>query len=138
MPHDTSRAVISLLMSGALQKYRDIKFLWSHGGGTIPMLVDRIDWLSGIMVKNRKELAPEGIQAEFRRFYYDTANAGYAGSMAALLKLVPPSQIVFGTDYPYVSIERNAAALRGAGIGDDMIRQIETENAKALVPRLKG
>jgi predicted TIM-barrel fold metal-dependent hydrolase len=38
VPHDTSRAVMSFIMSGSLPKLRDIKFLWSHGGGTIPML----------------------------------------------------------------------------------------------------
>ena len=138
VPHDTSRAVLSLLFSGSLRKFRDITFLWSHGGGTIPMLASRIDWLSNLQVKNRKELAPDGIEAEFKRFYYDTANAGYAGPMAALLKLVPPSQIVFGTDYPYVTTEANMKALRTAGLSDADIRAIETQNAKQFLPRLRG
>jgi predicted TIM-barrel fold metal-dependent hydrolase len=138
VPHDTTRAVLSLLFSGALQKYRDITFLLSHGGGTLPMLVDRIDWLSGHQVKNRKELAPDGIHAEFQRFYYDTANAGYPGSMAALLKLVPPSRIVFGTDYPYVSTEWNLKALRANGLPADAVHGIESENAKAFIPRLRA
>ena len=138
VPHDTSRAVLSLLFSGALLKYRDITFLWSHGGGTIPMLVGRIDWLSNTMTKNRKEFTPDGLEAEFRRFYYDTANAGYAGSMAALLKLVPASQIVFGTDYPYVTTEWNLKALETAGLSKAQIRAIETQNAKRFIPRLKA
>ena len=138
VPNDTSRAALSLMFSGALLKLRDIKFLWSHGGGTIPMLAERVDWLSKGQVRNRAELMPEGPLAEFKRFYYDTANAGYPGSMAALLKLVDPSQIVFGTDYPYVTTDWNARALRRAGISDAMIAAIETENAKALAPRLKA
>jgi predicted TIM-barrel fold metal-dependent hydrolase len=138
VPHDTTRAVLSLMFTGSLLKYRDIKFLWSHGGGTIPMIAGRIDWLSGVQMKNRKDVLPDGIEAELKRFWYDTANAGYASSMAALLKLVPPSQIVFGTDYPYITTDWNLKALRGAGITDEMIRNIETENAKALVPRLKA
>ena len=138
VPNDTTRAVLSLMFTGSLLKLRDIKFLWSHGGGTIPMIAERIDWLSKGQVKNRAELLPEGPLAEFRRFYYDTANAGYPGSMAALLKLVDPSQIVFGTDYPYVTTEWNMQALRRAGITDAQIKAIETENAKALVPRLRA
>jgi predicted TIM-barrel fold metal-dependent hydrolase len=138
VPHDTSRAVMSLLFSGSLLKYRDITFLWSHGGGTIPMLAGRIDWLSNTMTKNRKELTPNGLEAEFRRFYYDTANAGYAGSMAALLKLVPASQIVFGTDYPYVTTEWNLKALETAGLSKAQIRAIETQNATRFLPRLKA
>ncbi len=138
VPNDTTRAVLSLMFTGSLLKLRDIKFLWSHGGGTIPMIAERIDWLSKGQVKNRAELMPDGPLAEFRRFYYDTANAGYPGSMAALLKLVDPSQIVFGTDYPYVTTEWNMQALRRAGITDAQIKAIETENAKALVPRLRA
>ena len=78
------------------------------------------------------------VEAELKRMWYDTANAGYASSMAAMLKLWPASQIVFGTDYPYITTDWNMKALRGAGITDDMIRNIESENAKALVPRLKA
>ena len=138
VPHDTTRAILSLMFTGSLLKYRDIKFLWSHGGGTIPMIAGRVDWLSGVQVKNRKDVLPDGIEAELKRMWYDTANAGYASSMAAMLKLVSPSQIVFGTDYPYITTEWNMKALRSAGISDEMIRGIESENAKALVPRLKA
>ena len=138
VPHDTTRAMLSLMFTGSLLKYRDIRFLWSHGGGTMPMLAGRVDWLSGIQVRNRKDVLPDGIEAELKRMWYDTANAGYASSMAAMLKLAPPSQIVFGTDYPYITTEWNMKALRGAGISDEMIKGIESENAKTLVPRLKA
>ncbi len=138
VPNDTTRSALSLMFSGSLLKLRDIKFLWSHGGGTIPMLAERIDWLSKGQVRNRAELMPDGPVAEFKRFYYDTANAGYPGSMAALMKLVDPSHITFGTDFPYVSTDWNAQALRRAGITDAQIAAIETENVKALIPRLKS
>ena len=47
-------------------------------------------------------------------------------------------QIVFGTDYPYVTTEWNAKALRDAGLPEDQIRAIEVTNAYQLVPRLKA
>jgi predicted TIM-barrel fold metal-dependent hydrolase len=137
VPHDTSRAVMSLLMSGNLPKWRDIRFLWSHGGGTIPMLAERIAWLTKTLVKDSAKLMPEGPLPEFRRFYYDTANAGYPSSMAALTKIADTSHIVFGTDFPYVSTEWNAKALQRAGLTPEQIRDIETRNALALIPRLK-
>ncbi len=136
VPQDTTRAALSLMYSGSLLKLRDIKFLWSHGGGTIPMIAERIDWLSKMQVKNRDQLLPDGPLGEFRRFYYDTANAGYPGSMAALMKLVDPSHIVFGTDYPYVTTEWNMKALVRAGLNEDQIRAIEGKNFEALAPRL--
>ena len=47
---------------------------------------------------NHDRFAPDGIEAEFRRLYYDTANATHPASMAALTSLVPMSQITYGSD----------------------------------------
>ncbi len=39
---DTTRAICSLLYSGTLSRCSDIRFIFSHGGGTAPYLADRI------------------------------------------------------------------------------------------------
>jgi predicted TIM-barrel fold metal-dependent hydrolase len=57
--------------------------------------------------------------------------------MAALLKLIPESQITFGSDYPYVPIDTQAAAMRKLGLSEATLRGIESGNAMGLVPRLK-
>ncbi len=132
MPHDTTRAVVSLLLSGNLARYRDIKWLFSHAGGTVPMLAGRMDYFFRFR-KDGGEIAPQGYEAEFKRLYYDTANATHPSSMAALLKLIPGSQVVFGSDYPYVPIPVQAAALRSQGLPDDLVSAIESGNAKRLL-----
>lgn len=135
VPHDTTRTVTSLLLSGSFARYRDIKWLFSHAGGTIPMMAGRIDAFYGKR-PNLKEFAPDGIFAEFRRLYYDTANASSAPAMAALLKLVPASQVTYGTDYPYFPLDQ-ITGLRTLGIPSDQVRAIESGNAMRLVPQLK-
>jgi len=132
VPHDTTRAVVSLLLSGSLARYRDIKWLFSHAGGTVPMLAGRMEYFFNFR-PDKGTIAPEGYEAELRRLYYDTANATHPSSMAALLKLIPGSQVVFGSDYPYVPIATQAAALRGQGLAGDLVAAIESGNAKRLL-----
>lgn len=132
VPHDTTRAVASLLLTGSFARYRDIRWLFSHAGGTVPMLAGRMDYFFRNL-KNIREIAPQGVEAELRRLYYDTANATHPASMAALLKVVPGSQVVFGSDYPYVPIADQAAALRSQGLDPALVAAIESGNARRLL-----
>ena len=133
VPHDTTRAVTSLMLAGTLVRNRDIKWIFSHAGGTVPMLAGRMAFFFKFR-PDAKAIAPEGFEAEFRRLYYDTANATDPSPMAALLKLVPESQVVFGSDYPYVPIDTQAAALRQLGLPESTTRAIEAGNARRLLP----
>ena len=136
VPHDTTRTITSLLLSGSFARYRDIRWLFSHAGGTIPMMAGRIDSFYGAR-PNLKEFAPEGIVGELKRLHYDTANATNAPAMAALLKLVPASQITYGTDYPYFPLGQ-IASLRQMGFSPEEMQSIESGNAIRLISRLKS
>ncbi len=135
VPHDTTRAVVSLLLSGTFARHRDIQWLFSHAGGTVPMLAGRMDYFFKFR-KDADQIAPQGYEAEFKRLHYDTANATHPASMAALLGLIPSSQVVFGSDYPYVPIATQANALRSQGLPADVVAAIESGNAKRLLPRI--
>ena len=132
VPHDTTRAVTSLLLSGNLARYRDIKWLFSHAGGTVPMLAGRMEYFFNFR-PDKDKIAPQGYEAEFRRLYYDTANATHPASMAALLKLVPSSQVVYGSDYPYVPMPTQLQALRSQGLSGDVVAAIESGNARRML-----
>jgi predicted TIM-barrel fold metal-dependent hydrolase len=134
VPHDTTRTVTSLLLSGSFARFRDIKWLFSHAGGTIPMMAGRINSFYGTR-PNLKEFAPDGIEGELRRLHYDTANATFAPSMAALLKLVPASQITYGTDYPYFGFDQ-INELKKLGLPAADLDAIGHGNAARLIPRL--
>jgi predicted TIM-barrel fold metal-dependent hydrolase len=136
VPHDTTRTVASLLLSGSFARYRDIQWLFSHAGGTIPMLAGRIDAFYGKR-PNVKEFAPDGIFGELKRLHYDTANAGSAPAMAALLKLVSTSQISYGSDYPYFPLDQ-IKGLRELGLTQEQLADIGSGTATRLIPRLKA
>ena len=134
-PHDTTRTIVSLLISGTFVRLRDIKWLFSHGGGTIPMLAGRVEAFFD-RAGNRDRFAPDGIEAEFRRLYYDTANATHPASMAALTKLIPMSQITFGSDYPYWPFDQIENLRRALSPQD--LAAISSGNATRLLPRLSA
>ena len=136
-PHDTARAVTSLLFNGAFARYRDIRFLFSHAGGSIPALAGRIAAGSRTH-KDLAEIAPDGIEKELQKLHYDTANSAYPPTMAALLSLVPASQVLFGSDYPYYTVAENVANFAKLVLTDAQRAAIDRGNAERLIPRLKA
>src|SRR5712691_1664037 len=137
-PQDTNRTVMSLLFSGGFARTRDIRWIFSHAGAAVPLLAGRVNALAKAQIKNMADVLPDGIDAELKRLRYETANAAYAPNLAALLKYVPLSQVLFGSDYPYVGVVENVADLNNAGLSPGELAAIERENAVALMPRLKG
>jgi predicted TIM-barrel fold metal-dependent hydrolase len=133
-PYDTGRTVVSLLLSGSLAKYPDIKWVFSHAGGPVPALAGRIV----NMTRTRPDLAqiaPQGVMHELTRLHYDTANAYFAPTMAALLKFVPASQVLFGSDYPYYTLEQNVDGLAEIPLTQAERQAIDRGNAARLMPR---
>lgn len=134
-PHDTARAVASLLFNGTFARFRDIRFLFSHAGASIPVLAGRI--VNGSKTrKDLAEIAPDGIERELQRLHYDTANSAYKPTMAALLNFVPVSQVLFGSDYPYYTIGQNVDGFAKLGLSPAARRAIDRGNAERLMPRL--
>jgi predicted TIM-barrel fold metal-dependent hydrolase len=133
-PFDTTRAIVSLVLSGTVSQLPDIRFIFCHGGGTIPMLAGRIEQLTG-GDKYRSERLPQGVEFALKKFYYETANAFHPATFAALETFADSDHILFGTDYPYVSVEANAAGLARAAVSPGFLRLIESDNAARLFPR---
>ncbi|HZP74626.1 MAG TPA: amidohydrolase family protein [Pseudolabrys sp.] len=134
---DTTRTIASLMFSGTVARFPDIKFIFSHAGGTAPFLVQRFTFLA----EARKDLGarmPEGPIRSLQKFYYDTANATTVYPLASLLKLVPTSQVMFGTDFPFLTASATAAGLRETKMFSAAdLQAIERGNAVAMMPKYK-
>ena len=132
---DTTRAIMGVAFGGDAARFPDIRFIWSHAGGTLPFLAGRIDGASA----TAKDRLPKGFMYEVRRFHYDLAGAANPGAVASLLKLVTTAQILFGTDFPPGGTSRDVAkTLAELGLfSESDLRAIDRENAVRLLPRLK-
>jgi 6-methylsalicylate decarboxylase len=135
-PVDTTRAVASLLVNGVFARYRNVRFIFAHAGAAVPVLAGRI--ANGLKArKDLAEFAPDGVVGELKRLHYDTANSAYPPTMAALLKLVPATQVLFGSDYPYLTIAQNVDGFAKLGLARGERHAIERGNAERLMPRLR-
>ena len=80
-----------------------------------------------------KEVLPQGVLHEIKRFYYDTAQGHHEGAMAALRVLVPSSQIMFGSDYPSLPYERIFKEWNELGYKDEVMEKIMHGNAERVL-----
>jgi len=131
---DTTRAIIGVTFSGDAARFPNIRFIWSHAGGSAPFLAGRIDGGS----RNARDRMPNGFIAEAKKFYYDTAGATNRGALASLLQLVTASQVLFGTDFPPggSSLELSKALAEVGFFNERDLRAVERDNAVRLLPRL--
>ena len=134
---DTARAVASLLVSGTVTRFPDIRFIFSHAGGTLPSLTGRIIAQVNASPELIRRL-PNGPIVELGKLFYDTANASNPWALAPLLKLVSVSQILYGTDFPFRSPEETSKGLREIGFSEAELLAIDRGNALRLLPRLKA
>jgi len=122
---ETTLTIQSILYTGTATRCPDIRFIWSHGGGTMPYITSRLGAGNPAVMK------------EIQKFYYDTAQAFNEYTLATFTKLVPMSHILFGTDYPFAQAGTVAKGLADYGFAPANLRAIERDNALELFPRLK-
>ena len=100
------------------------------------MLAGRISQLGTLFGSDKK--VPNGVGFELKRLYYEIANSANRSTMAALTNLVPTSQIMFGTDYPFIPVEITADGMHTLNLSAKELQAIGRDNALALLPRLKA
>lgn len=136
-PFDTTRAVANLLFTGTLLRTRGVKYIFSHAGGTIPFLAERLARLE--RRPDLKQHAPDGVLAELRRLHYDVALSAGPLTLGALLRFTGPDKVLFASDFPHAPEPAMAGSVEGlakAQLAPSDLALVERENAVRLMPRL--
>ena len=134
---DTTRTIASLLFGTGGTAFRspDIRFIWSHSGGTLPFLIGR--FIRQQMV-NKDPRMPDGPVPIVQKYYYEIAQGNLPGQFAALLKLIPVAQLMFGSDYPFREGTEAMDGLAAYTFSDAERASINRETALRLMPGLAG
>ena len=130
------RSIVNLIFSGAAQRFADVNFIFSHGGGVLTAVAERLQIQMVSTPPYKGKFTRETVDGQLRRFYYDTAQVANAVTIGALAKLVSVLQIVFGTDYPYRSGAEHAKGI-AANFSAGELKAIDRENVLRILPRLR-
>ena len=134
---DTTRTVVNLVLSGALRRYPGIRWVVPHAGAALPVLADRVHRFAGLLLPPEEDV---DVLEALAGLYYDLAGMPVPRGLAALLTLVGPDQLVYGSDYPFTPAG-TVSDLAGELVGPGGLTRSQQpaalrENALRLLPRL--
>lgn len=143
---DTTRAIASLIYSGTTTRFPDVRFIFSHGGGVMPYIIERFlagtsaELMPGVVTHGQAsgppKNVPKGVLYELRQMYYDTAQVSNPVAMAALRQVVTTSQIVYGTDaWRRTAAETSEALTAGRVFNSAELQAIGRGNIARILPR---
>ena len=135
---DTTRMIMSLIVNDVHNRFPNIRWIFSHAGGTMPFLAQRIVGHRGELDEYLRQTPEPGSDLDqLRRFYYDCAATANAVAMGALKQVVGINQMVFGTDFPYSNMTDEVRGLAAAGVLDAQeLEQLYRGNIERIVPQL--
>ena len=138
---DTTRMLANMVVSGAKKRFSNVNMISTHGGGTMPFLIERFQILEVHFGAGHRATVPaEEIREVLSTFYYDLTAATTPVQLQGMLDLVPTSQLLMGVDIPFMPHWTIGAAIeaveRYSGFSPADLEKIARGNALRLFPQL--
>ncbi len=131
-PTDVGLAAASVITSNLLEKHPKLRIAFSHGGGTLAMLLPRLQqgWQTFPTLKDAITASPA---AQARKLYYDTLVFDES-VLKHLVATFGESQLMIGTDYPFNFHDRTPAErIRAAGFSESVQDHLLRGNAQTFL-----
>jgi aminocarboxymuconate-semialdehyde decarboxylase len=134
---DTTLCVGSLIFSGVLDRFPQLRLILSHGGGAFPYLLGRFDLMHARMDRAAQGDVAKAAPSDYvRRFHYDTILHSPM-HLRWLAEAVSIERMVLGSDYSFPPADLDpVGSVRKAGFSDMEVAKILDYNARELIPRL--
>ncbi|HEX6692715.1 MAG TPA: amidohydrolase family protein [Burkholderiales bacterium] len=129
-PNEIAIACASMITGGVAARHPKLRIAFSHGGGTMPILLPRLVHAWN-MVQKSKESLTESPAVTAKRFYYDDVLFD-ADSIRFLVNRFGASQVLVGTDYPFALGEQDPLG-RLAALDSETRNLITSTNAKRFL-----
>jgi predicted TIM-barrel fold metal-dependent hydrolase len=136
---ETTRSVVNMMLSGALDRHQALRVIVPHAGATLPVLADRVAMLMPALGSGNG-MSSQHIFDLLRRLHYDLAGMPVPRLLGALLQIADPAKILYGSDGPFTPLPLIQSLLDQLQstplLNDDVRRLVFTGNAQILFPRL--
>lgn len=133
-PGEIGLAAASMLTGGTLAKCPKLRIAYSHGGGSLPILVTRLQhlWSVAPAMRDLMSVAPTEMA---RRMYYDDL-LYEAGNIENIVRLFGETQVMVGTDYPFLIYDKDPLARVDSLKVDERVRELlRWDNAQRWLGR---
>lgn len=99
-PNENGLGIAAFIANGVLDRFPTLRIAFSHGGGSFPMILPRLQhgWESSPALR---ETLPRPPQAVAREFWYDTLVYDHR-TLAYLIQIYGLERLLVGTDYPFL------------------------------------
>ncbi len=142
---DVSVCIGKMMMDGVFLKFPDVKFIFAHYGGVLPIVKERFDNTYQMLRKRNfvKDLTQTPGEY-FKNLFFDTSGSKSSASLLCALEMADASHILFGSDFPAnqnfaASVQSLDAVDLGVGKGSavlsDNFQGLFTGNARNLSSR---
>lgn len=131
-PLDTTIALTNLIFGGVLERFPNLKVVAAHGGGYLPSYFPRST--HGFQVRPEAQTIPHPPAYYLHKLWIDNL-VFEVDQVAHLIKVMGPSRVVLGTDYPFDMGQENPVDLVEAveGLSDADKDLIKGGNAIELL-----
>lgn len=98
---DVSICIGKMMMNGVYSQFPDVRFIFAHYGGVLPVVKERFDSTYGMLRKRGfvKDLSKNPSEF-FANLYFDTSGSRSKASLLAMLEVTDYKHILWGSDFP--------------------------------------
>ncbi|MEU0227266.1 amidohydrolase family protein [Streptomyces sp. NPDC006284] len=139
---DSARSASDLVLNGVLTRFPGIRWIFSHSGGVLPLLVDRIQLFADVILP----MGPSGdrtpspsVRDQLAGLWFDMAGTPFPLQVPTLVDVVGSRRLLYGSDYcwtPQQAVVSQVASIdRAVQPEGDTWRALTTRNAERLLAR---
>lgn len=137
---DSTRTASDMVFTGVLTRYPNIQWIFTHGGGALPLLADRMELFRTVFFGGGPQ--DPTVQEQVRTLWFDMAGSPFPNQVPALVGAFGSERLLYGSDYCWTPAAGTAAQIASVDAADqpdsDTWRALTTRNATRLFTTLGG